>query len=94
MDTPTLKSGVLPDEYLTITEVAARLKLKKKTVQNKMGSGVFREGVHYFSPEGMRPRFKWDAVVAWMEQGKVRASQAEEDGIPMARGYKLGIPGD
>jgi excisionase family DNA binding protein len=94
MDTPTPKTAPLPEEYLTISEVADRLKVKPKTVRNKMASGVFREGVHYFSPEGMRPRFKWDAVVAWMEQGKVRASQAEEDGIPMARGYKLGIPGD
>src|SRR5262245_29442713 len=44
---PTLKSGALLEEYLTISEVAARLKVKPKTVRNKMASGVFRQGVHY-----------------------------------------------
>jgi hypothetical protein len=40
------------DEYLTIAEVAARLKIKPKTVKNKMAAGIFRCGVHYFSPAG------------------------------------------
>ena len=42
------------EEYLTIKEVAARLKLKPKTVQNKMAAGIFKEGIHYFRPEGSR----------------------------------------
>lgn len=33
-----------------------------------MASGVFRKGVHYFSPKGLGSRFKWSAVVAWLEQ--------------------------
>jgi hypothetical protein len=32
------------DEYLTIDEVAARLKLKPRSVKNKMSAGVFRMG--------------------------------------------------
>ena len=70
------------DEYLTIDEVAERLKLKPKTVQNKMATGAFRKGVHYFRPPGMQARFKWSAVVAWLE----REQFAEKDGtydIPM-----------
>jgi hypothetical protein len=55
------------EEYLTIAELADRLKLKSKTVQNKMGDGTFRKGVHYFSPSGIGPRFKWSAVVEWLE---------------------------
>ena len=90
MDTPTPKSAVLPEEYLTISEVALRLKLKEKTVQNKMASGVFRRGVHYFSPPGMRPRFKWTAVVVWMEQEQQKTPQTRTDSIRMARGYLLG----
>jgi len=54
----------MPEEYLTIAEVAARLKIKPKTVKNKMGSGIFRKGVHYFSAQGLGPGFKWSAVVA------------------------------
>jgi hypothetical protein len=56
------------EEYLTITELSARLKIKPKTVKNKMAAGIFRRGVHYFSPAGLGPRFKWSAVVAWLEQ--------------------------
>ena len=79
------------EEYLTINEVAARLKLSPKTVKNKMASGIFRKGVHYFSPKGLRPRFKWSAVQAWLEE-KDQPKQVEEDLIPMARGYFLGKP--
>jgi len=39
------------EEHLTIEEVAERLRLKPKTVRNKMGSGIFRKGVHYYSPQ-------------------------------------------
>ena len=74
-------------EYLTIGELAERLKLAPKTIQNKMASGTFRKGVHYFAPPGMRPRFKWSAIVAWLEQVD---SPSEHDQIPMARGYWLG----
>ena len=77
------------EEYLTITEVAARLKIKPKTIKNKMASGIFRKGVHYFSPQGLGPRFKWSAVVAWLEQSLEPVTESD-DSIPMARGYRLG----
>ncbi len=73
------------DEYLTIAEIATRLKLSPKTIRNKMASGVFKKGLHYFSPRGMRPRFKWCAIQAWLEGEET----ATEIGIPMARGYML-----
>ena len=81
-----------PEEYITITELGARLTLERKTIQNKMASGVFRKGTHYFSPKGMGPRFKWSAIVAWMEHGEQEQVKATDngDGIPMARGYNLG----
>jgi len=82
------------EEYLTITEVAARLKVTPKTVRNKMASGVFRKGVHYFSPPSMGPRFKWSAVVSWLEQAQAETQdEALDDAIPMARGYQLGEAG-
>ena len=79
------------EEYLTINEVTARLKLSPKTIKNKMASGIFRRGVHYFSPRGLRPRFKWSAVQAWLEE-KDQPRQEEEGLIPMARGSFLGKP--
>jgi excisionase family DNA binding protein len=55
------------EEYLTIAEVAERLKLSRKTIKNKMASGAFRQGVHYFRPPGMQARFKWSEIVSWLE---------------------------
>ena len=77
------------EEYLTITELSARLKIKPKTIKNKMAAGIFRKGVHYFSPHGLGPRFKWSAVVAWLETEAPTTPQSC-DRIPMARGYMLG----
>jgi hypothetical protein len=78
------------DDYLTITEVADRLKVKPKTIRNKIASGVFRQGEHYFRRKGIGTRFKWGAVVAWLEDKE--ADVSEVDSIPMARGYRLGEP--
>ena len=89
MDQPTPKTAS-PEEYLTISEVAGRLKVKPKTVRNKMASGVFRKGEHYVRPEGLGTRFKWGAVVAWLEEEAT--GTPDEDSIPMARGYRLGEP--
>jgi hypothetical protein len=77
------------EEYLKIAEVAARLKISPKTVKNKMAAGIFRRGIHFFSPPGLGPRFKWSVVVAWLEQSLETAAESD-DSIPMARGYQLG----
>ena len=79
-----------PEEYLTIEGLGERLDLKPKTVRNKMVNGTFIKGVHYFSPNGIGPRFKWSAIVAWLEQGEQPQPNNGEDRIPMARGYNLG----
>ena len=77
------------EEYLTINEVAARLKVTPKTVRNKIAAGVFRKGVHYVRPKGLGTRFRWGAVVAWLEQDETGTPDETGDGIPMARGYQL-----
>jgi hypothetical protein len=94
MDQPTPKPtapspGAMPEEYLTIAEAAARLKLAPKTLRNKMAAGVFRKGVHYVRPNGLGTRFKWGAIVAWLEQEE--SETPEEGSIPMARRYLLGV---
>src|SRR5215468_9289687 len=90
MNQQTAKIDLLPEEYLTIGEVAARLKVAPKTVRNKMASGVFRKGVHYIRPKGFGTRFKWGAVVALLESEET--GTPDVDAIPMARGYRLGEP--
>jgi Helix-turn-helix domain len=82
----------MTEEYLTIAEVADRLKVKPKTVKNKMASGIFKRGIHYFSPQGLGPRFKWSAIIAWLEAAQEQATDTEENSIPMPRSYRLREP--
>lgn len=55
------------DEYLSIAETAARLRLSPKRVRNLMSAGVLKCGYHFFRTEGIGPRFKWSRIVEWME---------------------------
>ena len=77
------------EEYLTIQALGKRLTLEPKTIKNKMASGIFRKGKHYFSPQGLGPRFKWSAIVEWLEGKEEKATQGDNGSIPMARGYFL-----
>ena len=77
-------------EFLTIEELGRRLSWEERTIRNKMESGIFKKGIHYFSPKGIRPRFKWSAIVAWLEEKEQPVAEQPADAIPMARGYFLG----
>jgi hypothetical protein len=57
----------MSEHYLTTAEVARRLRLKTKSLRNKVTAGVFREGEHFFRRRGLGPRWCWDRVVAWLE---------------------------
>lgn len=72
--------------YLTTAEVAVRLKLKPKTLQNLMSEGVFQLGVHYFKRRGIGKRFKWSAVQAWLENGDPKEPEGM---VRMTRGYPM-----
>ncbi len=88
----------LTKQYLTVEELARRLSWEERTVRNKMETGIFQRGVHYFAPKGIRPRFKWSAVVVWLEERDRRTKEHTPadnnppaiDAIPMAPGYLLG----
>jgi len=79
----------MSEEYLTIEELSARLKIKPKTVKNKMASGIFRKGTHFFSPPGLGPRFKWSAIVAWVEQSQEPQTETDSNIIPMPVHYRF-----
>lgn len=92
-----LRRIAVEQEYLTIDEIAARLKCDRKTILNRMSSGIYREGVHYFRPEATKkngdrarcdPLFKWSAVVAWVE-GREAKPEQPAGVIPMRKGYSL-----
>ena len=79
----------MTDEYLTVVEVATRLKLMPKSVRNRMYDGTWRRGEHWFSRTGIGPRFRWGALVAWLEEpsspGTVNHGAAFGPDLPPAR---------
>jgi len=82
----------MTEEYLTISELSSRLKVKPKTIKNKMVKGTFIKGVHFFSPPGMGPRFKWSAVVTWLEAGEQGQTKTADNGNGVSKldGHWLG----
>jgi hypothetical protein len=90
-------------EYLTVTEVAQRLKISPKTVRNRMAVGIYREGVHYFSPEVVdkhgrtwrtEARFKWSSMEAWQESKPISAEARAEssDSVSLKQEEKYSSP--
>ena len=55
------------EQYLTIAEVAAQLKVSPKRVRNLMCAGVFNQSVHFFRPTGLGARFKQSALTQYIE---------------------------
>lgn len=78
----------LTEEYLTIAEAAAPLKVSAKRVQNMMAEGLFKQDEHFFRRPGMRPRFKRSALVAWIECKE----EKQPETIPLSKGVVLRIP--
>ncbi len=70
--------------FLTIAEAADLARLSPKRLRSLMADGTLREGVHYTRPRGLRPRFKREALVAWLDgrdgdrhDDRVAASQSQ-----------------
>ena len=78
------------EEYLTIREVAALLKVSPKRVRNLMASRTFREGEHFFRPKGLGARFKKSALLSWIESKS--EARADTDTVPLHDGVVLRIP--
>jgi len=76
----------MDDDYLTVVELSARLKVASKTVRNHMYDGTWAKGVHWFSPPGIGPRFSWLAIERWLRRKDtaVPTSWPRSD-IPLSR---------
>lgn len=83
-------SGDAVEGYLTDREVATRLGLAPKTLRNKVATGTFREGTHFFRPPGMTRRWKWSAVAAWVEG--TRSTTPDTTVIRLARSSESHSP--
>ena len=80
----------MSEQYLTIVEVAAQLKVSRKRVRNLMCAGVLKQGVHFFRPAGLGARFKQSALTEYIE-GKDQPRDLNV--IELKKGCVLRIPG-
>lgn len=53
--------------YLTLAEAAELARVSPKRLRNLMADGTLQEGVHFTRPRGVRPRFRREALVDWLE---------------------------
>jgi hypothetical protein len=56
-------------EYLSITELCARIRYAPKSIYNMISQGVFKEGTHYFKPTKRKLLFSWPAMEQWIRGG-------------------------
>ena len=52
--------------FLTIAEAAALARVSTKRLRNLMGHALI-EGIHFVRPRGLGPRFKREALLAWLD---------------------------
>lgn len=76
----------MASEFLTTSELAARIKYDERTIREQLKDSVLIEGVHYIRPFGGRKiLFVWDRIAADM----VKASAESATQIPMANGGSI-----
>ncbi len=71
------------EEYLTVAEVAALLKVSPKRIRNLMSSRIFRPGDHFLRRGGIGPRFLRSRVDAWLQNER----GVPDEPLPMARPF-------
>jgi|GEM_PF-3153766 len=59
------------DEYLTVAELAERIKFSRQTIYNMVSARRLVMGRHYFKPTRKKILFVWSAVKAWIERDEI-----------------------
>jgi hypothetical protein len=57
----------MSEEYLTISEISVRLKIRKQTLYNLIYQNKLTKGIHYFKPLPKKILFSWIAMIKWVE---------------------------
>jgi hypothetical protein len=65
------------EEYLTVRQIAARIKYGEQTVRNMMTAGVFRRGFHYYKRRG-RVLFLWSRMEQWLREDAAGSTETLE----------------
>ena len=56
----------LTEEYLTVSELSARIKFSKQSLYNLIHKRTFVLGKHFLKPSPKKILFKWSAIQSWM----------------------------
>ena len=54
------------EEYLTVSELSARIKMAEGTIRNLVYQKKFKERVHYVKPTPRKLLFIWSQVEQWL----------------------------
>lgn len=76
--------------YLYIDQLSEVTPWSPPAIRTMIARGVFKEGVHFFKPQGpgSRPIFAWRAVVEYIEG---TAAQAADGSIPLPDGRAINL---
>jgi excisionase family DNA binding protein len=71
----------MKEEYLTVDELAARIKFSRQTLYNLIHKGTFVRGRHFLKPTPKKILFKWSAIQAWMGEEHIAVDESFEHPI-------------
>jgi Helix-turn-helix domain len=67
------------EQYLTVNEVAERIKMAPGTIRNLVWRGEFKEGIHYVKPTSRKVLFIWSAIETWLHRDHLGPSDAAQE---------------
>lgn len=73
------------EEYLTVAELAERIKFSRQTLYNMISTQKFVLNVHYNKPTRRKVVFIWSAVRKWMENGGDADETCGDVGEPVSK---------
>jgi hypothetical protein len=74
-----LKEFIRMEEYLTVSELAARIKYSPQTLYNFIYSKKFVLGIHYIKPTGKKILFIWSAIERWLNSSGISDDNCQDN---------------
>ena len=72
----------MSNTYLTVEELAERIKYDPRYIRENLKDRVFINGIHYIRPFGRKLLFLWEAV----EEEMLSGTAVKDDSIPQTAG--------
>jgi hypothetical protein len=64
------------EEYLSVSQLSARIPYREQTIRNLMGTGELKEGLHFYRRR-RRIIFVWRAVLEWLKERSAPSDTVE-----------------